>query len=561
MGEAEQTGMAGLMQRPALTIGSIIDHAAKHHGSREIVGYDPAGSLVRSSWREIRNKAVRIASALHTNGIEPGDRVATLAWNRLPHLELYFGVTSAGFVLHTVNPRLHQDHLSYILRHGGARLLCVEPDLLHLVEPLMGELPAITQVVILCNRDRVPATSIANAISYEEWLEAEPASEAWPHVDENAASSLCYTSGTTGNPKGVLYSHRSTILHAMSACTADSMALSARDCVALVTPLFHVNAWGVPFAAAICGAKLALPGSALDPASLLALITAEKATFALGVPTVWMSFIDHIEQLGTKALPPLALDRLFIGGAAPSPALIDKLRSLLGIEVIQAWGMTETSPVVTVSKPLAHQQHIEPNEKTRLQALQGRTVFGADIRIVSADGTPLPHDGATTGLLQVRGNWTIERYFGAPDTALDHDGWFDTGDIAQIDSDGFLRITDRSKDVIKSGGEWISSIDLEAAAQAFDDVAEAAVIGAFHPRWQERPLMLVRMKPDTVFDRDALMAHLAGRVARWWLPDDIIAVDELPHSATGKLLKYALREKFGHHLADPNRMEQATPTL
>lgn len=540
-------GVTGLMQARALTVSSIIDHAARHHGSREVVGRGHDGGWVRSDWRGVRERAGRVASAFAGMGLGQGDRVATLAWNRLPHLELYFGVTGASLVLHTVNPRLHADHLVYILNHGGASVLCVEPDLLHLVTPILDRLTAIKTVIVLCAEADLPEGGVPGQVAYETWIGAAEPLAQWPDIDELAASTLCYTSGTTGDPKGVLYSHRTTVLHAMQACTADSMALSARDSIALVTPLFHVNAWGVPFAAAMCGAKLALPGSALDPASLLDLMAREGATFALGVPTVWLGVMDHLAGLAESERPALALTRVFIGGSAPPASLIEAFRNRLRVDVVQAWGMTETSPVMTVNRPLAHHASLSTDETVRLQSLQGRAVFGADMRIVSDDDVVLANDGAATGRLQARGLWVIARYFGAEAAAADPDGWFDTGDIAQITADGFLRLTDRSKDVIKSGGEWISSIDLENAAQAFPDVAEAAVIGAAHPRWQERPLMLVRMRPGMPLDREALMAHLAERVARWWLPDDIIAVEDLPHSATGKLLKYALRETYGNH--------------
>ena len=540
--------LAGLMQSHPLTIGSLVDHAARHHGGQEVIGRRADGGITRSNWQAVGERARRVGAALHKLGLAPGDRVATLAWNRLPHLELYFGVPGAGFILHTVNPRLHAEHLDFILRDGGARVLCVDPDLFHLVEPLLGRLPEIEHVIVLCAADEMPGSAVPGLLAYDAWLaEAEPLAE-WPRVEEEAGSTLCYTSGTTGDPKGVLYTHRSTVLHAMQACMADSMALSARDSIALVTPLFHVNAWGVPFAAAICGAKLALPGSALDPASLLDFMATEGATFALGVPTVWLGFVDHVARLDEAERPALALTRLFMGGSAPPPTLIEAMRETLGIDVIHAWGMTETSPVMTVSRPLAHQQALTPQQMIELQSLQGRLVFGADMRLVGEDGQLLPNDGVAAGVLQVRGHWVLRAYFGKDVPATDPHGWFDTGDIAQITPDGFLRITDRAKDVIKSGGEWISSIDLENAAQAHPSVAQAAVIGAVHPRWQERPLLLVRLQPGISFDRAAIMEHLAGAVARWWLPDDIIVVDELPHSATGKVLKNVLRERYGQYL-------------
>lgn len=541
----------GRMQLKQLTIGSLIDHAANQHGSQEVVGRNHKGVVQRSNWENVHQRACRIAGGLAGLSLARGDRVATLAWNRLPHLELYFGVTSAGHVLHTVNPRLPSAHLSFVLRDGGAKVLCIEPDLLHLIQDIAPELTQIETVLVLGDEEDLPAVFPLKLISYEKWLiDANPITS-WPEIDEKSASTLCYTSGTTGNPKGVLYSHRSTVLHAMSACMADSMALTACDSIALVTPLFHVNAWGVPFAAAACGAKLALPGSALDPASLSSFMAQEQASFALGVPTVWMGFLDHLRGLQEEQRPQLSLTRVFVGGSAPSQQLIEDFRDILGVSLIQAWGMTETSPVVTVNHPLQKHKHLTDTEKTQLMTLQGRTVFGAEIRIVSPAGKVLPKDGVAAGHLQVRGHWVLDSYFGGSDAQTTNpDGWFDTGDIAQITPDGLLRLTDRAKDVIKSGGEWISSIDLENAALSFNGIAEAAVIGAFHPHWQERPLMLVVMGRDAVFSREAIFQHLSKRVARWWLPDDILAVPELPHSATGKLLKYELRQKFGNALVN-----------
>lgn len=540
--------MMGLMQQRALTIGSLIDHAAHNHGTREIVGRRVDGSFEQSNWAQVSERARKIATALSQSGMQPGDRMATLAWNRLPHLELYFGVTSAGYVLNTVNPRLYAEQISYIIDHAGARIVFVEPDLLPLLEPIIDQMPSVSIVIVLCSQAELPQSSIDNLIAYDEWLASAEPLAIWPELDENSGSSLCYTSGTTGNPKGVLYSHRSTLLHAFSACTADSMALSARDNVLLVTPLFHVNAWGVPFAAAMAGSKLVLPGSALDAASVLGLLDAERISFTLGVPTVWLGLIEYLKTLPPSDVPTLELERVFMGGAATPRALIAQFRDILGVDVVQAWGMTETSPVATVCMPLRHHETLDAEQQLDLRAMQGRSVFGVENCIVSDENEMLPHDGTTTGLLKVRGHWVLNAYFGQEEgSAIDDDGWFDTGDIARISPDGFLQITDRAKDVIKSGGEWISSIDLEDAAQSHDAVAEAAVIGIPHPRWQERPLMLLRLHAGASVDKQEMLDHLAARVARWWLPDDVLIVEDLPHTGTGKLLKTALRATYGDH--------------
>ena len=550
MAKHDNTGVAcpGLMQFHDLNVGSLIDHAASHHGDREVMARAHDGSLVRSRWSDIRQNALHLAAGLQDLGLRQGDRVATLAWNRLPHLELYFAVPGAGFILHTINPRLHADHLEFILRDGGARILCIEPDLLHLVEPFIQKIETIERIVLLCSAEDKPKTALDELLSFDELASLAAPLEGWPVVSELAGSTLCYTSGTTGNPKGVLYSHRSTVLHSMQTCMTDSMRLSARDSIALVTPLFHVNAWGVPFAAAITGAKLALPGSALDPQSLLRFIVDEKSTFALGVPTVWMSFVSYYQSLPEDKRPQLHLDRLFMGGAAPPPTLLSSIKDTFDIDIIHAWGMTETSPVMTVSSPLAHHEIATKEESLKLAALQGRVVFGADMRTVDVEGNILPRDGRSTGELQVRGHWVVDRYFGQTGPATGEGEWFDTGDVAHISEDGFLQITDRAKDVIKSGGEWISSIELENAALTHADVAEAAVIAALHPRWQERPLLLIRTRDGAVFDLDSIMEHLKSRVASWWLPDDIISVDQLPLGATGKVQKSLLREQYSNHL-------------
>jgi fatty-acyl-CoA synthase len=541
--------MLGLMQHCALTTGMLIDHAARTHGPTEIVSRAVDGSLERSDWANVAARSRRLAAALAALGAAQGDRIATLAWNRLPHLELYFGVTAAGMVLHTVNPRLFAEQIRYIIDHGGARILCVDPDLLPILEPLLPALTAVDHIIVLGGPAAMPAAG-SRYICYETLLAAAEPVTSWPAFDENSASSLCYTSGTTGDPKGVLYSHRSTLLHAFAACATDSMALSARDSVLLVTPLFHVNAWGVPFAAAMCGAKLVLPGAQLDGASLYEMLRDERATFSLGVPTIWFALLDHIASaVGDTARDALSLTRVFVGGAAAPRALIERFRDLLGVELVQAWGMTETSPVATVCQPLARHAQLGPGAMVDLRATQGRAVFGVELRVDQADGAAPSDDHAPSGLLKVRGPWVLSGYFGdAPGSAVDAEGWFDTGDVARIDRDGYLHITDRAKDVIKSGGEWISSIDLENAAAAHPAVAEAAVIGVAHPRWQERPLLLLRVHPGQAVSREEMLDHLAGHVARWWLPDDVVTVDDLPHTATGKLLKTALRDQYRDHL-------------
>lgn len=543
--------MHGLMQAQPLTTAMLIRHAATNHPRREIVSRRADGSLERSDWQTVERHARHIAAGLVDLGLKPGDRVATLAWNRLPHLELYYGVSGAGMVLHTVNPRLFPEQIRFIIDHGGARILCVDPDLLPVVEPLLADLPKIERVIVLADQAAMPETAVADPISYQSLTDGPRAIAKWPDLDENSASALCYTSGTTGNPKGVLYSHRSTVLHAMSALANDSMSLGAADSILVVTPLFHVNAWGIPYSAAMAGSKLVLPGSALDPVSLYELMRDEGVTFSLGVPTIWFAFLDHLErERSPEDRTALKLNRIFTGGAATPRSLIERFRSLLGVDTMQAWGMSETSPVATVCRPLAHHADLSEPQQIDLRALQGRSVFGIELRIEDEDGNELPRDGEAAGLLKVRGPWVLSAYHGHPaGSALDADGWFDTGDVAKIDPDGFLQITDRAKDVIKSGGEWISSIDLENAAVAHSKVAEAAVIGVAHPKWQERPLLLVQLHRGEDCAKDEIMAHLADKVARWWLPDDIIFVDELPHTATGKLLKTELRKRHGDHFA------------
>ena len=548
--------LAGLMQHHPLTTGSLIDHAARNHGATEIVSRAARGTIERTNWGDLAMRSRRVATMLRSLGAMAGDRIATLAWNRTAHLELYYGVTAGGMVLHTVNPRLFPDQISYIIGHGGAKIICIDPDLLPILGPVIAGIPGINTVLVLGAEGDIPPSSALPLLAYETLLDRSAPIPSWPHLDEHVAASLCYTSGTTGDPKGVLYSHRSTVLHAMAACAADSMALSARDSVLLVTPLFHVNAWGLPFAAAMCGAKLVLPGAMLDGASLHSLLRDESVTFSLGVPTVWFGLLDYLAgHLDEAARTSLDLRRVFAGGAAVPRALVERFRDLLGVEVIQAWGMTETSPVATVCRPLAKHADTDDDGLLELRTKQGRAVFGVELRIEDTAGRELPRDGVAAGILKVRGPWVLSAYMGdEAGSALDAGGWFDTGDIARLDADGFLQLTDRAKDMIKSGGEWISSIDLENAAAAHPAVAEAAVIGVPHPRWQERPVMLLRLHDGKRVTTDAMSAFLATRVARWWLPDVILIVDELPHTATGKLLKTQLRERYRDQL-----WESSTP--
>jgi fatty-acyl-CoA synthase len=539
--------MQGLMQDRQLLISSLIEHAARYHPGVEIVSRTCEGPVVRSSYAQLRDRAAKMAKALLKMGIRPGDRVATLAWNTHRHMELYFAVSGIGAVLHTVNPRLFPEQISYILNHAESRVLLFDITFADLVGQLKPKLASVETFVAMTDGAHLPEQP-AGCACYEELADAEDAEFDWPEFDERTASSLCYTSGTTGNPKGVLYSHRSTVLHSFTACAADGLRLSSADSVLLAVPLFHVNAWGIPYAAAMCGAKVVLPGPHLDGKSLFELAVQEQCTFSLGVPTVWLGFFKYLDENPAIDRSQLRLERVVIGGSAAPPAIIEKFRRDFGVFVIHAWGMSETSPLASIGNLLPKHRDLPPEAQAAVQAKQGRAIYGVQLRIAGEDRNPLPHDGSVAGDLLVRGPWVASGYFKAEGgEVLDADGWFATGDVAKIDADGYVQITDRSKDVIKSGGEWISSIDLENAAVAHPGIAEAAVIGLPHPKWQERPLLIVVPKPGNRPEPQEILKFLSSRVARWWLPDDVVFVEELPHTATGKIQKVKLRELFREH--------------
>ena len=538
--------MNGLIQDRPLLISSLIEHAAACHGDTEIVSKLPSGRIARTTYRAARNRAKQLAKALGRLGVAEGACVGTLAWNTHRHFELYYAIAGIGAICHTVNPRLFQDQISYIVEHARDEAMFFDVDFLDIVEKLAPVCPSVKHWVALCGPDEVPATAVVKPLCYETLVAAEDSDFVWPEFDERRASSLCYTSGTTGHPKGVLYSHRSTVLHAIAAPQPDCFNLSARDVILPASSMYHANAWGVVYAATLVGAKLVLPGAKLDGESLVALIRAEGVTASFGVPTIWLGVAQHMERTGQTAP---SLERLTIGGAACPLALIKTYGEKHGVEVRQLWGMTETSPLGVVNTPLRKHAGESAAERDERRSKQGRVVYGIELEIVDAEGKKLPHDGMAFGDLLVRGWWVASGYFRQDEGALDAQGWFATGDVATLDADGFMRITDRSKDVIKSGGEWISSIDLENAAVGHPDVAEAAVIGVAHPKWDERPLLIVVPKGGAQPTKASLDEHMRQHVAKWWLPDDVIFVDEIPHTATGKIQKTTLRERYRNHLA------------
>ena len=539
--------MLGQMQSQPLLISSLITHAERHHATGEIVSRRVEGDIHRTTWGQIAKRSRQVANALDSLHLAFGDRVATLAWNGYRHLELYFGVSGTGRVLHTLNPRLHPEQLAWIINHADDRAICFDMTFLPLVQAVAAKCPGVKHWVALCDADKLPADSgVPGLLSYEAWMGHQSDAYLWPDLDENSASSMCYTSGTTGNPKAALYSHRSTILHAYSGALPDSLNLSARDCVLPVVPMFHVNAWGIPYSAAATGCKLVFPGPAMDGKSIYELLESEQVTMAAGVPTVWQMLLGHMQAGGLKFS---TMKRTVIGGSACPPAMINSFNNTYGVAVVHAWGMTEMSPLGTVCTLKNAQLALSPEAQTQVLLKQGRAVYGVDMKIVDEAGAELPWDGKTYGDLLVRGPWIIASYFkGEGGDPLRYDaagkGWFPTGDVATIDADGFMQITDRSKDVIKSGGEWISSIDVENIAMAHPAVAMAACVGMKHPKWDERPIVVVVKKPGTEVSRDELLAFYEGKIAKWQVPDDVVFVDAIPLGATGKMQKMTLRQQL-----------------
>jgi acyl-CoA synthetase (AMP-forming)/AMP-acid ligase II len=532
--------MLGLMQNQPLLISGLIVHAERHHGDGEIVSRRVEGDIHRYRWCDVARRARQVANALDGMKLLFSDRVATLAWNGYRHLELYFGVSGSGRVLHTINPRLHPDQIAWIANHAEDQVLCFDLTFLPLVQAVHARCPTIRQFVALCDADRLPADSgIPNLVSYEAWISGQPTAYEWPSFDENSASSMCYTSGTTGNPKAALYSHRSTVLHAYAAALPDVMSLSARDSVLPVVPMFHVNAWGIPYSAALTGCKLVFPGGALDGKSVYELIEAEQVSYAAGVPTVWQMLLGHMKPNGLRFS---SLKRTVIGGSACPPAMIDAFREDFGVEVLHAWGMTEMSPLGTLCTLKNKHLAMSPEEQMKIRLKQGRAIYGVDMKIVDDHGEELPWDGRTFGDLYVKGPWVVREYFKGEGGDPLVDGWFPTGDVATIDAEGYMQITDRSKDVIKSGGEWISSIDIENIAMSHPGVQMAACIGMRHPKWDERPIVAVVRKPGAGVTREELLAFYEGKIAKWQVPDDVVFVDAIPLGATGKMLKTRLRE-------------------
>ena len=538
--------MLGLMQNWPLLCHRVIDHAAIQHGDREIVSRSVEGPLHRTTYSQARRRALQVSQRLERDGVRFGDRVATLAWNTWRHFEAWYGITGLGAVYHTINPRLFPDQIRYIVNHAEDRLLFVDLTFVPLLEKLQEHLPTVLRFVVLTDAEHMPQTTLRNAVAYEDWIAECDGDFRWASFDENTAAGMCYTSGTTGSPKGVVYSHRSNVLHSMMAIVPDAFDLSVRDAIMPVVPFFHANGWSIVFSAPMVGAKLVLPGPKLDGASVYDLLEGEGVSMTAAVPTVWMMLLAHMESTGKRLS---TLRRVMIGGSACPRAMVDKFENNYGVEVAHAWGMTEMNPIGSISSIKPSYGALEKEALLDVKAKQGSAPFTVEMKITDDDNKELPWDGKKFGRLKVRGVCVAESYFkGEGGKIVDDDGFFDTGDVATIDPQGTMQITDRAKDVIKSGGEWISSIELENLAVGHPKVAEAAVIGIRHPKWDERPLLVIVLKKDQTATKDEILAFLQGKVVNWWMPDDVAFVDDIPHTATGKIQKMALRDLFKDHV-------------
>jgi len=534
--------MKGLMQDWPLLVHTIIDHAALNHGEREIVSRPGAGPIERTTYAELSRRARKLASALKRRGYGFGDVLGTMAWNGARHLETWYAISGLGAICHTLNPRLFEDQLDYIINHGEDKLIFVDADFVPLIERLLPRLPRIRDIVVLCDEAHLPDSKLDGLIASETLMAEGEDDFVWPRFDEQTACGLCYTSGTTGNPKGVLYTHRSNVLHALAANNADVMGLKSKDVVLPVVPMFHANAWSLAYSAPMAGAKIVMPGSKLDGESIFELMNEEGVTFSAAVPTVWLMLLRYLEKSGNK-LP--KLERVAIGGSACPRAVMETFQDKYGVDVLHAWGMTEMSPLGTIASLKAGMESLDVEELWEIRQKQGRTFYTVEMRIFGDDGKEQPRDGKSFGALKVRGAAVAGSYVkGEGGRILDAEGWFDTGDVGTIDARGYFQITDRSKDVIKSGGEWISSIDLENVAIGHPDAAEAAVIGVAHPKWDERPLLIIVPKAGAKPAKEDILRFLEGKIAKWWMPDDVVFVDEIPHTATGKINKLGLRERF-----------------
>lgn len=546
--------LPGQMMEQPLMISDIIEHAAKHHGDTEIVSRRTEGDIHRYTYAACAKRAKQVSQMLDELGVATGSRIGTLAWNGYRHLEIYYGVSGAGFICHTINPRLFQEQIIYIINHAEDQVIFFDVTFLPLVQAIQDQCPTVQYWVCLSDADVMPASPTIKLHCYESMIEPFSGEGAWPVFDENAASSLCYTSGTTGNPKGALYSHRSTVLHSYASALPDSLGISARDTIMPVVPMFHVNAWGLPYSMPLVGARIVMPGAKLDGASLYELIENEQVTFSAGVPTIWSGLLDYVKK---NNLSFSSFRRTVIGGSTCPPAMIESL-SALGVDVIHAWGMTELSPLGALARLKAKHANMTPGEQMHLLQKQGRPLYGVDFKIVDNDGNQLPHDGVGFGDLMVKALWGIKNYYGQDYSALTN-GWFATGDVATIDADSFMQITDRSKDVIKSGGEWISSIEIENIAVSHPEVQFAACIAAKHSKWDERPLLVILKKTNsTRSDQELakeLLSFFEGKIAKWWIPDDVVFVDQMPLTATGKMYKLTLRELFKNHVLPTDLQE------